>query len=264
MKNIIGFGSAGEDQALPATQPDTRISTPVRSIVEVRFLEDGKLLSYYNDRFNLKVGDIVFVSGKYAGKMGIVNAVTTKFKINLANYQKIIACPVFTLSGTFNPMWGMMVSADRTAIPSAEMFRDWVKPPLSDEQETEIIYGDGYSFDLDSFETDGDVNQTILERALDYCKEGKIRYLSINQGIGTAFVEGTLWYEVNFVYHDGKITEMYCDCPYPGLCKHNLAVLLMLRALLHELPANTDPEFAAVEQQFFWKILSITKQPVTV
>lgn len=57
---------------------------------------------------------------------------------------------------------------------------------------------------------------------------------------------------------------MYCDCPYPGLCKHNLGVLTMLRSLIRESDIVGEPEFTAIESHFFGKILAISKQSITV
>lgn len=264
MKPIVGFGIPQQTNTLVSSQAETMLSIPVRSVVEVRFPEDNCTLSYYNDSFDLKPGDLVFVSGKFAGKLGVIKTVTTKFKIRLANYQKIIAKPMFALAGSFRPVFGMMLSEEQNAVPNADLFRSWVKPPATNGQEDEIVCGDGYEFELEEFESDPDVDQMILSRAINYCEEGKIRYLSLKDGVGTAFVEGTLWYEINFSYCDGKISEMYCDCPYPGLCKHNLAVLLMLRALFRNLPFGDRSNFVAVEQSFFWKIISIAKQEVNV
>ena len=56
--------------------------------MSVRFAGCGLSLKYYNDIFDIHIGDLVYVSGKYVGKPGIVDDVTTKFKINLADYEK--------------------------------------------------------------------------------------------------------------------------------------------------------------------------------
>ena len=57
------------------------------------------------------------------------------------------------------------------------------------------------------------------------------------------------------------MSDMYCECPYPGLCKHNLAVLITLRELLKK--AEKD-EFTAISRGFFLRMLSISKQPITL
>ena len=41
---------------------------PRRSVVQVYFAANHRSLAYYNDRFDLKPGDLVFVDGKLAGQ----------------------------------------------------------------------------------------------------------------------------------------------------------------------------------------------------
>ena len=62
MKYKIGFdGSREEEQRteIMAEQPKAQI--PVPSVVQVRFPGQGRSLAYYNDSFDLRVGDVVFV-----------------------------------------------------------------------------------------------------------------------------------------------------------------------------------------------------------
>ena len=116
MKSILGFGI--EEKPAPATAdlvPQEPVQ-PVRSLVTVRFPEDGRSLTYYNDRFDLKEGDLVFVSGKLAGKPGVVQHVITRFKINLSNYQKIIAKAGSPIHGYFESVLDKMVSYDHAAL----------------------------------------------------------------------------------------------------------------------------------------------------
>ncbi len=264
MRNAIGFDTSPKDENALVPQPENGMADPVRSVVEVYFIGDGRTFPYYNDRFDLKVGDVVFVSGKLAGKMGIVKSVTAKFKVDLSYYKKVVSRPEFRLSGTFAPIAGMMVSFDGGAAPDAGLFREWVKPPLPDDTEHEVVYGEGYAFCLEKFHLDEDVDPDVFSRAIRYCEEGKVRFLSLKDGVGTAFVEGSVWYEVNFRYCGGRISDMYCDCAYPGLCKHNLAALILLRALGEQFGGDDIPDFTAVEQSFFFKMLSVSRQSVTV
>lgn len=76
------------------------MANPVRSLVSVRFIQDGRAFTYYNDKFALEVGDHVFVSGQLAGQLGIVEKVTTRFKINLADYQRVISKASAAIHGT--------------------------------------------------------------------------------------------------------------------------------------------------------------------
>ena len=109
-------------------RPVSEPPKPVRTLVQVRFEGDGRVLTYYNNRFQLNPGDRVFVSGRLAGKPGIVESVTTKFKINLANYEKIISVASLEIHGTYERIIDKMVSYDSAAV-SAAQFRSWCMPP---------------------------------------------------------------------------------------------------------------------------------------
>ena len=52
-----------------------------KSVVQVYFPERHASYAYYNDRFDLKCGDIVFVEGKLEGIRGRVTEVNYNFKI---------------------------------------------------------------------------------------------------------------------------------------------------------------------------------------
>ena len=263
MKSVLGFGR--EYEMGTAVQPETErniTNAPIKSLVQVRFPEINRTYAYYNDRFDLREGDLVFVTGKLAGTCGVVDSVNYKFKINLADYERVIAQPEVRLSGTYYPIIDKMVSYDADAV-SPDTFRSWVKAPVADDDEDkpEFVMGEGYSFELDHFFEDEAVDQEVFHRAVNYCNEGLVQYRSGRDGVGTAFVEGTRWYEVNFKFENGYVSDMYCECPYPSLCKHNLAVLITLRELLKK--AEKD-EFTAISRGFFLRMLSISKQPITL
>ena len=261
MKNVIGF-CAPEDPADVPVVPAMGETHPVPSVAEVFFPDCGRVLSYYNDRFDLQEGDVVFVSGKLEGRPGLVRSVITRFKIRLAQYQRVIAHAKLRLSGTFAPMAGMMVSLDPDAAPDEAAFRSWVQPPR--EEDDEIVCGEGHILSLDHPEQAPGLIDNRLQRAIDYCKEGRVRYLRLSGGVGTAFVQGETWYEVNFTFGGGELRDLYCDCLCPGLCKHELAAAIVLRAVLEELNCKAVPDFTAVEQGFFWRVVLLSRSPVTV
>ena len=269
MKNILGFGMREESAAENLAIPPKEEQGPVRSLVSVRFIRDGRAFTYYNDKFALSVGDRVFVSGKLAGQPGVVEQVTTRFKIKLSDYQRVIAKASGALHGSFASILDKMVSYDRDAM-SPEDFRSWILPPAGrdgdgcEEQEDEIILGEGYEFNLSDAESSDEVNPSVLERALDYCRSGKVAYLSVRDGIGTAFVEGSTWYEVNFRLCGSAMSGMYCDCPYPGLCKHLLAVALTIRALRAHGGLEPDADFVAIDDERFWNMAAHTAKQVTL
>ncbi len=58
-------------------------------------------LAYYNDRFDLHCGDLVYVDGKLEGKRGRVVDVNYNFRINLADYKRVIGVADTNVSGRF-------------------------------------------------------------------------------------------------------------------------------------------------------------------
>lgn len=82
MKHPIGF-------CVQPKAPGGGVSNPGRaaggggrapSVVRVYFPERDRAYSYYNDRFDLHEGDVVYVSGKLAGLLGRVAAVDYNFR----------------------------------------------------------------------------------------------------------------------------------------------------------------------------------------
>ena len=240
----IGFSIEPAQEAPTLTLPVPEPSKPVRSLVQVRFEGDGRLLTYYNDLFDLAPGDRVFVSGKLAGIPGTVEKITTKFKINLSNYERVISMARIEIHGSYEKLIDKMVSYDSIAL-SPDQFRAWAKPPRAEEEE--IVAGDGFE----------------INRAVEYCRNGNVAYISVINGIGTAFVHGTEWYEVNFRLDNALLTEMYCECPYPGLCKHLIAVAIILNGLVKE-GLDTEKDFVAIDDSYFWGFVARSTNKITL
>ena len=237
------------------------VSRTRKSLVRVRFPSLGRSFDYYNDQFELKAGDMVYVSGCFVGTVGYVESVNFRFKVNLAKYERVVAHPVIEIHGTYRPVLDKVVSVDADAL-SPDRFRSWVKAPILDNDEPEdYVLGEGYSFDLDYFSESDEVDPSILNRAVEYCKSGRVRYLCVRDGVGTAFVEGSNWYEINFRFAGGHVSDLYCECPYAALCKHNLAVLITLKALLEKVD---DRDFVAVDKSYFFRMLALSGQPITI
>ena len=106
MRNILGFSINDNKPEVPRPAAESKYSKPVLSLVSVRFPGDGRTLTYYNDRFDLQPGDTVFVDGKLAGKIGVVEKVTRKFKINLADYKRVLSVADKELHGTYEAIRG--------------------------------------------------------------------------------------------------------------------------------------------------------------
>ena len=283
MKNILGFVAGEESEGLTVPREEKpSAETPVRSLVKVRFQEDQRVLAYYNDRFDLHEGDLVHVSGKLSDRLGTVISVSTRFKIRLSDYEKITEKITLSMSGRFRSVSEWMVSDDPDAL-AADAVRAWVKPPrpktrklvqldpkldgVSEgwayvEEEDEVVLGEGFEAELDALEKCEDLRAAVWDRAVNYLQEGRVKYISLRRGEGTAFVEGTTWYEVNFRYDSGHVTDIYCDCPYPGMCKHETAALLALQLLEKEKDFDPERDFAALDRDWFWELVELTHREI--
>ena len=101
----IGFTMKSEEEKRePETcekQPADTCECARKSVVQVTFDGYGKGLAYYNDRFDLRPGDLVFVDGKLEGKQGTVTAVNYNFKIKLSDYKRVISLVDTDVKGEF-------------------------------------------------------------------------------------------------------------------------------------------------------------------
>lgn len=263
MKKLIGFMANNDSQSeMPSVSTAIRGNTPVKSLVKIRFNSHPTPLAYYNDRFDLQEGDVVYVSGKLAGEPGVVVSVTTKFRIHTSDYERVLSLLDLTIHGSFTRVRDKMVSFDQLTIPP-EQFCSWVTPPEDpkkqravDEDEDEVISGEGYTIVINNIEDCEDITSAIAERAVNYCMEGRVRYLCVQNGVGRAYVEGTKWYRVDFCFTNGVMTDIYCDCPYPELCKHEVAVALTLRMLFKQPQFKNTGDFMALDRWVFWQLAS--------
>ena len=93
MKFKIGFTAEKEtEKKAPETETKAPEEAPAReSLVRVYFPQRGFDCTYYNNLFDLHVGDLVYVDGKLEGKRGKVIDVSYTFKIKLSDYKRVIA-----------------------------------------------------------------------------------------------------------------------------------------------------------------------------
>ncbi len=263
---IVGFASPEEPHAPASKAPERRACLPpVPSLVSVRFDSCNKALTYYNDLFALKTGDRVFVSGKYAKEVGTVDSVTTKFRIRLSDYEKVISLAQTPVQGTYRPVLDKMVSTDADAV-SPEDFKTWFLPPdtPADDPENVIVSGEGWEIPLDDLTGAEDSEQAVFDRAVRYCNEGKVAYVSVRNGIGKAFVEGSQIYELDFRLNGRMLTEGYCGCPYPRLCKHLLAVALTLSVFTKTGAFDPDGDFVIIDPGRLFYMIRHSGQTITV
>ena len=91
---------------------------PHPSVVQVYFESRDRSWTYYNDRFDLHEGDLVYVEGKLEGVRGRVVEVSYNFRIKLADYKRVIAVADTAVHGEFYVARSHFVTFDRAAIPA--------------------------------------------------------------------------------------------------------------------------------------------------
>ena len=117
MKYKIGFHGYEENNNEDLQVAEAVENKPVKSVVQVRFPSHGRSFAYYNDRFDLRVGDIVFVEGKLEGVQGIVTEVSRSFNIKLSDYKRVIAVADTTVKGELYFGGSHLIAFDKNVIP---------------------------------------------------------------------------------------------------------------------------------------------------
>lgn len=219
----------------PITQKEAR-----RSVVQVHFAKRNMTLAYYNDKFDLKCGDLVYVDGKLEGMQGKVVEVNYNFKIRLSDYQRVIAVADTAVKGKFFMAGSHFVTFDRDVLP-AQKALSWYKAPASEEDEF-VCGEDGDSFYLDKL-SGMNVSDAIAERGCNYYAENRVRYICLDGAKGYAIVEGNNAYEVEFEYDSGKISNIVCSCFCSGNCKHEFAAMMQLKETLGLIEKNYAAEY---------------------
>ena len=213
---------------------------PKKSVVQVAFPGRGASLAYYNDLFDLRVGDIVYVDGKLEGQRGRVTDITYNFKIKVSDYKRVIGLADTQVHGQFFNAGSHFLTFDRGALPQSQVIT-WYKAPAKEEEE--IVSGsDDSSFRLDDL-NGMNVTPVIAERGHTYYRENKVRYLCLDGGRGYAIVEGTEAYEVEFEYRNGEISGLICSCFCSFPCKHEFAAMLQLRETLEMIERHYSAQY---------------------
>ena len=255
----IGFTvEEPEERAGEASYTALQQVVPRKSVVQVYFPGKNTTLAYYNDRFDLHRGDIVYVEGKLEGLRGHVMEVQYNFKIKVTDYKRVIAVADTTVHGRFFMADCHFVTFDREALPAGKAVT-WFKAPAKEDEEV-VTGSDDTSFPLDDLKR-MDVSAAIAERGRDYYLENRVRYISIDGTKGYAIVEGREAYEVEFEYRDGQISRLVCTCFCSYNCKHEFAAMLQLRETLKLIEKHYADEynrtgyFAAVNKGTFFSLV---------
>ena len=253
----IGFSAETEHEEKNIENVPVQKKAPIikKSVVELYFPDRDLTCSYYNDMFNLKRGDIVYVEGKLEGKRGRVVDINYNFKIKLSDYKHVIGVADTDVIGEFHLAGSHFITIDEDAL-KYEQIATWFKAPDNENEEYVSSSGDQV-FNLNDL---GGMNikNEIAERGHEYYMENRVVYIELNHGKGRAIVMGSKAYDVEFFYKDEDITGLVCDCYCIGACKHEFAAMLQLRDILaiikNEYPfINHNDYLAAVNKTSFFE-----------
>ncbi len=240
----IGFtadsGEKNEHIAISTSANPRQTEKPRKSMVQIFFPERQMTLAYFNDKFDLHRGDMVYVDGKLEGMLGRVTEVNYNFKIKLSDYKRVIAVVDNDVHGQFFMAGSHFVTFDRKALPKGKVIT-WLKAPTNDGEEF-VSGNDDTAFRLDDL-GGMNINSEIAERGHEYYMESRVRYICIDGTKGYAIVEGRKTYEVEFEYRNGEISQLVCSCFCSCNCKHEFAVMLQLRETLELIEKNYADEY---------------------
>lgn len=241
-KYPIGFHTKTNKESANVTPATAYTETiqPKKSVVRVYFPHRGTGWAYYNDRFDLKVGDFVYVEGKLEGFRGIVTEVNYSFKIKLSDYKKVIAVIDTNVKGDFYLANSHIVTFDRNAIPFSKVIT-WFKAPEADE---EYASGndDSKRFSLNDL-SKMKASDYTAERGHAYYIQKRVAFVEIDGTHGHAIVESCKNYEIEFNYMDGEISNLKCSCYDSGVCKHEFAAMIQLKESLDLINKNYEDEY---------------------
>ncbi len=238
----IGFASERSENkpGETARTAPQQTATPRKSVAQVYFAGRNTTLAYYNDRFDLHRGDMVYVEGKLEGVRGCVTEVNYNFKIKVSDYKRVIAVVDTTVSGRFFMAGSHFVTFDRAALPASKAV-GWFKAPVKEEDE--FVSGrDDTAFNLQE-PGSMNVSSAVADRGREYFMENKVKYVCVDGAKGYAIVEGSEAYEVEFEYRDGQISALTCSCFCSYICKHEFAAMLQLRETLELIEKNYADEY---------------------
>ena len=120
MKFKIGFMTQSNEEEHIESSPvvtSPREKEGVKSLVQVYFHSRNMTLTYYNDRFDLRRGDMVYVDGRLAGQRGRVVDIAYNFKIKPSKYQKVVSVVNTDIHGDFYLAGSHFLTFDPKALP---------------------------------------------------------------------------------------------------------------------------------------------------
>ncbi len=260
MRFKIGFTAHGaeekKEQTAPEAAPTKRAEKVRPSVVQVRFPDrHGLTCAYYNDAFDLHVGDLVYVDGKLTGLRGRVVDVSYTFKIKLSEYKRVIGRAETDVRGTVHMAGSHLVAFERAVLPF-EKVRTWFCAP--EDPEEPYVSGSGDDAFLLEDLTKLKIQADIFERGGQYYTDNEVVYLTVDGTRGRALVEGGEMYTVEFTYDCGEVRDLVCGCFSSGICKHAVGAMLQLRETVKYIAENYAEQysesgyFAAVNKEVFY------------
>lgn len=259
----IGFEVEPAGKTPPVTNNPARGAEPRRCLAEVYFSERERSYTYYNDRFDLQVGDLVFVEGKLEGVRGRVVGVNYTFKIKLVDYKRVIHQADTRVRGTLTMADDHFITVDPETL-SFEQVQGWLMPP---SEPAEVVVGSGDNpFPLNNLAESG-ISQESAERGHEYYVRGRVSCIEKIGDRCRALVMGSEIYTVEFTLQNGMVSDLVCDCYCPGRCKHQMAALLQLRESLELAERNgldTEDYLLAVNQHLFYEMVVCGRRTGTI
>lgn len=238
----IGFkfnGNTTECETVTREIPKEE-AAPRKCLAEIRFPGVYKPYTYYNELFDLKIGDRVFVDGKLEGTMGVVVNITYNFKIKLSDYKRVIGKADTDVKGEFHFAEGHFVAFDPTALPYGKA-ETWFRCSEINNEDY-VSSTDNSTFSLETLEG-LKYNQIGLEKGGEIYMENGVEYVELNGTKGKAIVVTSKPYLVEFTYNKGEISELYCECYHVTPCKHCFAALLQLRETVKFIEENYKEQY---------------------
>lgn len=260
MKGKIGFIKADYEAKETENKLDIGKMEIVakKSVVQVYFPDKGASYAYYNDQFDLKCGDIVFVEGKLEGIRGRVTDVNYNFKIKLSDYKRVISVVDTDVKGEFYMAGSHLVTFDAYTLPKTKV-ASWFKPPIKEEDDY-VSGSDETAFSIDDL-SGINISGQIAERGHEYYANNQVCYICIDDNQGYAIVEGSEAYEVEFEFHNREIRNLVCSCYCSYNCKHEFAAMLQLRETLDIIAKQYEDTyketgyFAAISKVMMFKMV---------
>lgn len=242
MKFKIGFTAEKEPEKkaaeIEAKAPE---EVPARkSLVKIFFPQRGFACTYYNDLFDLHIGDLVYVDGKLEGKRGKVIDISYTFKIKLSDYKRVVAKIDTDISGEFCYIGDELFSFDRRSIPFEKILL-YFKAPANPDEEYASAKDDKF-YSLDDLESMGANMNTVKLGEADFdC--GEVLYLSVDGRKGHAIVGEDDLHEIEFDYKNGMVANITCNCWECGFCRHGAAAVFALKSALEKIEEQFPKRF---------------------